>query len=252
MSALTIPVLKEAYLSKIRDRVKNHASLDDYKASATFNLDEEGLFKETRIQCLGEDPKLTHSSNASEDIENAILIHKWMPKLTRLQSSDGRLWAYLTHARFFSYTAARFPHPSQPEKIVQNILSHWFVGRGGLRRNAISRLWLAADLTCAPWERNESLGVFERSDRYFYTRILLQNQNTYQQLVERNFGHCPVTLVSTLDVIDELSGQITGMTDFVAELGKALNLISSHSDMGAVSPSDLRQYIFEISKSLHS
>ena len=112
--------------------------MSDYTDSSRFNLNEEGLFKETKIQCSGDEPKLDHSSNASGDIENAILIHTWLQGLNRLQASDARLWTYLTHARFFSYTVARFPHPTQPEKIVQNILSHWFVGRGGLRRNAIS------------------------------------------------------------------------------------------------------------------
>ena len=53
-----------------------------------------------------------------------------------------------------------------------------------------------------------SLAVFEKADRYFYTNPFAESKTFYQQLVERNFGHCPVTLVSTLDVINELSGQM--------------------------------------------
>lgn len=247
MSSVSVPILKGAYLSHLKERIANSTGIVDYTDADFFDLEESGLFMRSAVMAQGEVPELTISSEASHDVENAVKLHEWLANLTPIQASDQRLWAYLTHGPFFSYTKARFPFGASDT--AENIRSHWFVGKG-LRRNAISRLWLAANLTHAPWKVDPGLECFQRADPYHYTRLLLGNQNVYQQLIEREFGSCVITLTVTLDVIHELRNEISNLTDFAAAIGKDLNLIASHTDIGAVEPGSLRADIKTVANRL--
>ena len=46
-------------------------------------------------------------------------------------------------------------------------------GRAAKRRNALSRLWWAVDLTVFPWEKFDIIP--EKDDKYHYTKILITN-----------------------------------------------------------------------------
>lgn len=247
MNRTCIPVLRSAYLSQLKERVANGTGIADYTDGDVFELEESGLFMRTAVMMHGEVPDLTLSSDASHDVQNAIRLHAWISELTPIQASDHRLWGYLSHGPFFEYTKIRFPFGAGDA--AENIRSHWFASKG-LRRNALSRLWLAAHLTHAPWIRDTALRQFQKADPYHYTRILLGNQNIYQQLIERDFGRCTVILTVVLDVIHELRSEIGNLTAFAAAIGKDLNLISSHSDIGAVPPDELRSELVAIASRL--
>ena len=57
-----------------------------------------------------------------------------------------------------------------------------------MRRNAISRLWWAANLTVAPWETDQGLEHLQSSDRFKFTRILLSKAQIFQDVLEREYG----------------------------------------------------------------
>jgi hypothetical protein len=83
------------------------------------------------------------------------------------------------------------------------VLRHWFVPEGAskaaLRTHAISRLWWAAYLTYAPWDRDPELVVFKTADRFRFTRILLKQQQIYFDLVSATSeATCGCELVSSM------------------------------------------------------
>jgi len=140
------------------------------------------------ITTEAEPPVLLAGDSASEsDANNAVLVHRYLPDLTPMMAADERLWAALTHREFWTYCSARWPKASKRQYVVE----HWFLaGRGlaALRRNAISRLWWAAHLTCAPWEADPDLKFLQKADRYFYTRVLLASQQVSFDILERSYG----------------------------------------------------------------
>lgn len=246
-----IPILKQAYLSKLRADVETERSVSLYKGDSAFPLDAEGLFMETPLRPCSAIPVLAASAGqssqelAASDADNAIAIHRYLGGLTELQASDRRLWVYLTHAEFFNYCRLRFPFRSSTND-VNNVIDHWFFGKGKLRRNAISRLWWAAHLTYAPWKECEELRRFQKDDEYFYTRFILKNQDIYQGIIERDFGSSLVVRIVSLDVLAEAESQTSSLTQLATRFTKNLNLLASHTDMGAIDVDVLRGQLTRI------
>lgn len=171
----------------------------------------------------------------SEDAENSIRVHQWLRHLPRAAATDARLWTYLSHAEYFEYCRARWDVPSDIEAARRAIVSHWFVGggRGGLRRNAVARLWWAAALTFAPWDMDSELDHWRKPDPYHFTRVLLSNQDVYQGVVERRFGSSLRVRILLLQAIDEIGATAlpSGASRFVTAFLKGVNLLSAHTEI---------------------
>lgn len=184
-------ILSSGRLATMRQRVESDSSVNlIYAEGDHYPLSTDTQLLNTLIEVPEEAPKLiTGGSRADEEADNAVRVFEYLGPLDRTQAADLRLWTTLTHTTFWDYCRHRWP---AKDKDPAYILEHWFEksggGLGALRRNAISRLWWAANLTVAPWEKDEALAHLQSSDRFKFTRVLLSQAQIFQDVVEREYG----------------------------------------------------------------
>lgn len=82
------------------------------------------------------------------EVENCLAVHGYLSELTPYDARDERLWCHLTHTVLLDYVRARWPIPSDDEKAVAHIETHFFArtNRQIERDNAASRLWWMSHL----------------------------------------------------------------------------------------------------------
>ncbi|MDX8455965.1 DUF6339 family protein [Mesorhizobium sp. VK9D] len=82
------------------------------------------------------------------EVENCLAVHAYLSELTPYDARDERLWCHLTHTVLLDYVRARWPIPSDDEKAVVHIETHFFArtNRQIERDNAASRLWWMSHL----------------------------------------------------------------------------------------------------------
>lgn len=190
----------------------------------------------------------TKEERAATDLENAIRVHGWLGPLEETVASDLRLWVTLTHREFFPYTKWRWPlvlaetpTDEQVEVARRHVVAHWFfkgAGLSAMRRNSVARLWWAAHLTHAPWDRDPDLEPLRKDDPYFFTRVLLKNQDIYQGLIEREFAVNRRILATMLELIGR-DLQTRGTSEFVTKLLVQVNLMARFRELTLVPPQAL-------------
>lgn len=134
------------------------------------------------------------------------------------------------------------------------MIGHWFVkggGLGALRRNAIARLWWAAHLTYAPWTRDDRFASAKQDDPWYYTRILLANQDIYLGLIERSFGSDRGIMLGALKVIGS-DAKRRATSPFAKALTKEINLICSYRELGAMPFENMVSLIEETARRVES
>ena len=122
------------------------------------------------------------------DSKTAEIIHSSFTGLDTIGASYKFFWSTLTHREFWEYTQKRWPLKDSPVNIIR---ARWFFedsDRNAFARNAISRLWWSANLTFKPWEKEESLKIFESEDPYKYTKILTSSSQLIQDILDRKWG----------------------------------------------------------------
>jgi len=198
-----------------------------------FSLDESRI-KLTPLPVYGRVPELIRSDGSApveDDFKNAILVYKYLGRMTEEQAADRRLWAYLTHTDFRAYTFARWGQP----KTVNVVKNRWFKreGRQGLLGNSIARLWWGAHLTHAPWERDsylEPLGK-ESLDDFEYTRWLYKNQNIFQGVVARRFGSSLRLRICFLEAMRRRASEFANLSDLSELVERQINLVCSYREL---------------------
>lgn len=231
-------IFKRAAVEQMRTDLRSGHSLKNYfEDSYSFNKERE--FLTSTIVTTGKPPvlKAPKKDPASADLENAISLHDYYRDLDETQASDPRLWVYLSHVEFRKYTLARWGlggaysdlrDDATRKSAINQLFEHWFIRSGNdrdLRRHAIARLWWAAHLTCAPWEKDlEFFGDLKNKDLYYYTRILLSTQDIYQQVLERAMGRSNRVLITVLDYLGK-NKKFAQSREKVRSLMKELNLV---------------------------
>jgi hypothetical protein len=211
------------------------------KGSSSIDVDAAQLLL-TQIELPSTPPDFIMSDRKTDnEAENAIALYSYIGELNSTQAADMRLWATLAHTTFWLYCLWRW---SQEEKSERYVLEHWFdSSKGGLaalRRNAISRLWWAAHLTVAPWEKDPELSIFQRSDRYFFTKVLLSQQQIFQDVMERLFGSNLKLRICWLDALSQHVPKVSNKDDLSKLLAKNLSIIIKTKQLEALSVSDLK------------
>ena len=82
----------------------------------------------------------------TKDTQNCIVVNEALHQLTPFAARDERLWAHLCHGPLLEYSRKRWPIPSDDNKAILNIRSHFLAGnkRDLEARNSVARLfWLA-------------------------------------------------------------------------------------------------------------
>jgi hypothetical protein len=131
--------------------------------------------------------------NAKSDGQNSIHLHKAMKGIRPSEAADKRLWVSLTHDRFREYTYTRWVEDRTiTEGTIRNRFHFEGNGMETRMRNAISRLWWAAEMT------HDSSNP---DDPYHLTRVLWSNQDLFAGLTERSLGIYPAVMRSILEVV---------------------------------------------------
>lgn len=144
---------------------------------------------ESRLEAPGDVPELDGASE--KDGENAIKLYRWLAKLNKVEAADPRLWAWLTHGPFSSYTAKRWDIKAadNPEN---SVLSRYFIPGKSLEafsRNALARLW---------WGARQTVNESDKEDPFELTKVLFSSQQLHQGLMERTIGRSEHILKASL------------------------------------------------------
>lgn len=134
-------------LKKYIKYAKKHYNDDniDWIKSITNNEDNFGILKKD----FDDFELIISDKPEKDDIENMKIIYDSLKNLTDSQASDERLWAGLSHTKFWNYMQKRWPLPNEPEKWQKHILQHYFFAHGARSTvlNGLARLWWYARLT---------------------------------------------------------------------------------------------------------
>jgi len=258
-----ISILRESALAELRRAVDGDEEwIAIYREEAEFPFVDADKLVRTTIRVVGDPPDLTVDGSskikrAADDAANAARVYAYLGELDRTQAADPRLWATLTHTVFWSYAQRRWPvMETDLEKAADFIYEHWFEtsgkGLAALRRNAVSRLWWAARLTVAPWERDPELEVFKTADRERFTRILLSQQQVYFDVIERSFGSNLRLRICLLDALDRGLASVSKKDDLSKGVAKKVNLLLRHRELDALSVSELRPVLNSVVDSVET
>ncbi|MDD2325319.1 MAG: DUF6339 family protein [Alphaproteobacteria bacterium] len=254
-------IFKSGAIIRMINDLKSGASLEEY-----FNEgypEREGDILSTTIETIGEPPALSmpEDDSVAADMENAIALYEYYKLLDETQASDSRLWTYLSHVDFRKYALYRWGIKGKYEdyrdemarkKVINQLLDHWFVGESdrALRRHALARLWWAAHLTYAPWEREpEFFGDMKKDDPYYFTRILLSTQDIYQQVLERSMGRSSHILMVVLEYLGK-NIEFAQSRDKVRKLMKELNLVYGTKKIILLDRDSLRSVIRSLAEEI--
>jgi len=161
------------------------------------------------------------ATRSQNDFDNAVILHKSLPDLNRLQAQDHRLWVRLSHVELWEYMRKRWPiEEYDSDKQKGRILERYFVSNSSSRalmRQGISRLWWGAFLTYDD----------SRNDPYELTRVLFSKLDIAQTLLERSLGRAPKILHSVLQYVLDNQDRLDGSTgrDQIRNCAKYLNQV---------------------------
>ena len=164
---------------------------------------------------------LPPSNRDLKDLENAIRIHKALPKLTRVQARDPRLWTRLAHEEFWPYMRERWPVEKRGDSNAEGyVRERYFIPQSQSRalvRNGISRLW---------WIANATYDA-KRVNPYELTGVVLTNLDITQTLLERGLGRAPEVVKGFLEFLlqnPDLLGGGDSNRRLIRQLAKFLNM----------------------------
>lgn len=258
MGMIRQPIFTRSYSEELRERLGTGNNLAEYLEPDVV-ISEVGVLQST-LEVVDTPPELDPSVGA--DTENAIKVYEFLDKLDKTQASDKRLWIYLSHVTFRKYTIGRWEIKASADDLTYNseakrkavsyIAEHWFLSGNArsLRRNSVARLWWAAYLTVAPWDRDpEYFGDLEDDDRYKYTRVVFSTQDIAQNLLERRLGWSDRILIAVLEYL-RLNPEIAQNRESMRKLIKELNLILGYRKLTALTFNELLAVITETAESL--
>lgn len=227
------------YCAELKARLADNHIHSDYGAAGPIQLDSTRL-KRTPITPAGPPPHLLNEdggTSPADDGKNAILVHKHLKNMTSAQGADERLWTYLTHTAFHDYTKARWGIEGGADK-AKHIRNRWFLrgGRQGLLSNSVARLWWAAHLTYAPWERDSYFEPLQErhTDDYVYTRWIFDNQNMFQGLVARRFGSSFRVRICMLEAFERRAKPFSNRSALSEAVERRINLVCSYRVLSAL------------------
>lgn len=147
----------------------------------------------------------------ADDLDNTIAVYTALQKLTPVQATDERLWAYLTHVTYWKYMAGRWSGSPVTDR-------YFFRGRGlgGLVLNGISRLWWFGRVSHDP----------SRTDPWELTRVLVGFQDIQTGLLQRDMGRSENVRKAALGFFVSRRDRINalGASETIQKLCKHLNL----------------------------
>lgn len=182
-------------------KVNISSNLDKYKGEEVwvnqyFGAKMWSFPSKIRIESI--DLHMPQSNTVHFDFENTKKIYTSLKRLSVVQATDERLWAYLTHTTFWKYMRKRWPVESylgkdKPEEAIKE--RYFFMANRdrALIRNGIARLWWYGYVS---YDEN-------REDPFELTKVLLSKLDIAQSLLERSFSRNPDITRSVLSVLKQ-------------------------------------------------
>jgi hypothetical protein len=130
------------------------------------------------VQSISDPPSM--AERVGSDGQMAVVLHKALHGLTAREASDPDFWAFLSCCGCPKYVRWRW-NTDKPDAFWKRIA-------GNIRKNALSRLWWWADVTC-----NHALPLSDPL-RYTVTKKVHERQTLMMWFVECAFsGHALIT-----------------------------------------------------------
>lgn len=200
-------------LDKLPDNLERYKSGDflDLAAENGWRI-ESNLVKVnlTKLEQLDGE-----SRSAKEDIENSILVHEALERMTPAIAMDERIWVRLSHVECLEYARSRWLAGCEGESLEKAVIKHMFArGRTGIRDdNAISRLW---------WNMHIAK-MIDPSDPEGTLKLILLTSDYRMALVERSYTSARLPLARAIVRSLRSGAWITERKDNFLEFMKELN-----------------------------
>lgn len=133
------------------------------------------------------------SAKGNYDLQNSISLFESLKGLSPALATEELFWANLCHTDYYSYMKNRWPAKEEGYSTVQ---SRYFYDGGrarGTARNGLSRLWWASYMTY-----DSTL-----QDPYEYTKLILNNQDEFESIIDRSLTRSKNVLFALLSVLAE-------------------------------------------------
>lgn len=206
----------------LQQQIKENLQL--YSSDDTWLAGELNIKETNRAGLIVTD----QSNRSADDLFNAIAIHKRYIDLPYALASDGNFWTLLTHTEYWDYMRARWPVEEAQQDQVKYIGRRYFFKDKGRARNGLARLWWFAELSY-----DDNL-----EDPYYYTELMLQDQDLAGQIIENTYlsrnKFALKALFKMLDFISEQenTGRIqevkgTKRRELIREAAQYFNLVGA-------------------------
>ncbi len=189
--------LKQTALDMLRRDIQNN--LDFYSRPNTW-LDDFFLQKSSGNYYFDSGIEVVdfelNPGDSSTDVANAKILYESMKgKLNRLQATDFRLWAFLSHSCCWNYMKTRWNLDEKARDTwTGRITDRYFIAqRSPYMRNGISRLYWSAELTYD--ETN--------SNPYEYLEYVLKWQDLAVGALDRQIGRAKNSILGNLQALKE-------------------------------------------------
>lgn len=196
-----------------------------YEIISEFHLDNVNLKKP--------------SEDKNHEIVNSIALHSALSKLTPIQASDERLWAYLSHDNFWEYMKERWPIKNT-NKIENKIRDRYFFSAAtnrGYTRNGIGRLW---------WYGYYAYDSSNKNDPYWLMDIIFRGH--IQEIIERSFSHnksIVLAILKWIKKIEENDTRITNREEYIRPLLKYLNQIGGATILDIFDSNEIQEKLMK-------
>lgn len=181
-------------------QLKNNAELyvekymgDEPWVNKEFN--DTRWCNDSRIETIKPITLLPPDNGNAFDFENTKRVYEGLKHIDRIQASDERFWAYLTHYKFWSYMKRRWPIDDVIQSPANRIRDRYlFTGSKSkaLVRNGLARLW---------WYGFLSYDSENSSNPYELTELLVGVHDIAHSVLERSFSNCRNVTLAILSVI---------------------------------------------------
>ena len=139
------------------------------------------------------------NGDSDTDLENSIHVYEAMRgNIDRLQATDLRMWAYLTHITCWEYMRKRWPIEcsDSPENRVQD---RYLFDRKPYVRNGIARLYWTALMT---YDESNATNPYE------LTEFAFSKQDIQVFSLERDLGRSKNLMLGNLTALREHDGEL--------------------------------------------
>jgi hypothetical protein len=247
---ITQKIYEESYTDELYLQRSSDARLAQYENNDFSFLNDTRTIN-IQFEMDSSSPKLIEENKegGKHDGENAELFYNAYKSIPIDLAFNKTFWAYMTHNNFRSYVMCRFVNQRNISvgTIESRFFTQSFANDRGLERNALARLWWAANKT-TNFENDPDIDYFFESvdAPYFYTKILCNNQNLFVQALGHSFGRNKKILLSVLRHTANNDSNIKDKKAFALYISNRICLYEHNNTLIYSSPEEIMNILKDI------